>query len=74
MWHTKPHKDLKQRKLEIFNELTVAASLYFLFIFTDLCPDQTRKDDAGWGKVYLIGFNIVVNIYIYFSELIFPLK
>ena len=60
--HVKPYKDPKQGKMELFNELTVSVSLYFLFIFTDFCPDSTRRYQAGWGKVALIVTNLVVNV------------
>ena len=62
MIEAKPHKDPKQGKMELFNELTVSISLYFLFIFTDFCPDSTTRYQAGWAKVFLILTNLIINV------------
>lgn len=59
---SKPHKDIKQGRIEVFNELTVSISCYWLFIFTDLCPDSTRRYHAGWALVGLIVINLLVNV------------
>ena len=66
--HAKPHKDIKQGKVEIFNELTVSVAVYWLFIFTDLCNDSTRRYQAGWAKVLLILTNLLVNVTIMLIE------
>ena len=64
----KPHKDIKQGRVEIFNELTVSVAVYWLFIFTDLCNDSTRRYQAGWAKVLLILTNLLVNVTIMMIE------
>jgi hypothetical protein len=70
----KPHKNPKQGKLEVFNELTVSAACYWLFIFTDLCPDSTRRYQAGWAKVGIILTNLLVNVSVMMVESFFEYK
>lgn len=58
----KQHKCVRQGKIEIFNELTISLSGYFLFLFTDLVSNVDRKTQAGWALVALIVTNLVVNV------------
>jgi hypothetical protein len=60
--------------MELFNELTVSISLYFLFIFTDFCPDSTTRYKAGWAKVSLILTNLVINVSVMMVQSFFEYK
>jgi hypothetical protein len=70
----KPHKDIKQGRVELFNELTVSVAVYWLFIFTDLCNDSTRRYQAGWAKILLILTNLLVNVTIMMIETFYEYK
>jgi hypothetical protein len=65
---SKPHKDVKQGVMEVFNEITVSLAGYFLFVFTDLVPDDERRYQAGWALVILILTNLMVNVSIMLVE------
>lgn len=60
----RPHEDKATHYLEIFNELTLLAVLYFLPLFTDVVPDNKLKFKMGWAfnimlLVPLFGVNLV---------------
>ena len=59
--HSKPYKVPAQNYSDLFNEFTVMASGYFLFLFTDYIDDPVMSDHVGWALVGLLAFNIIIN-------------
>ena len=62
MTEVKPFADPLLNKLEIFNEITLILVLDTLFVFSDEF-NNAQKNQAGRIFIFLLGFNIVVQIY-----------
>jgi hypothetical protein len=48
-------------RIEIFNELCLLITSYFLFLFTDFVPDIKTRYMLGWAFIGISLFNIAVN-------------
>mmetsp|Transcript_5324 Transcript_5324/g.7133 ORF Transcript_5324/g.7133 Transcript_5324/m.7133 type:complete len:94 (-) Transcript_5324:1150-1431(-) len=59
--HYLPYKVSLQNKQEAFNEWTVLASSYHLFMFTNWISDEERRYELGWSFIALICVNVIIN-------------
>ncbi len=60
--YVRPFKDETFNNLEFFNEFTVIGCLIMCFIFTDFVDDAEIKRYTGWVMIFVVLFNISVNI------------
>lgn len=51
-------------RLEIFNEISIMAAAYHLFIFTDFEADPVQQYKAGWSIIAITTINIAINMLI----------
>jgi hypothetical protein len=53
-----------QRRLELFNETCTILWCHILVTFTDFVPDPERRYDMGFVLIFLVSFNMFVNLVI----------
>jgi hypothetical protein len=61
---TKPFEEPFMNRLEIFNEISIMAAAYHLFIFTDFEADPVQQYKAGWSIIAITTINIAINMLI----------
>ena len=64
--HYAPYKDRSQNRQEIFNEWTVLAGSYHLYMFTHYISDEERRYELGWSLIGLIALNVLFNFTVAF--------
>ena len=69
----KPYSDQLLNAIEIFNESSILALSYFMFMFTDLVPDPYVRYQLGWFFSAIIALNISLNWIVLFWRLLKPL-
>ena len=57
-----PMVDFLNNFTQIFNELIILVSCWSLFLFTNYVPDPRLRHKFGKGFIYLLGFNVIVNL------------
>ena len=57
-----PKEDKTQNILEIFNELSIIAINYHLFMLTDYVPNSDIQYQVGWSIIVFTTFNILANM------------
>ena len=57
-----PFEEYNMNKQEIFNELCVLTSSYFMILYTEFIGDYEMKYMIGWFQIGLIAFNIFGNM------------
>ncbi len=58
----RPFVEPRDNYMEIFNDFSLMASMYFCYVFTDFVPDAEMRYSIGKGFNYLILFNIGCNM------------
>ena len=61
-----PMEDNLNNAIHIFNEIMVLVCIWMMFLFTDYVPEPSTKYDLAWYLIYLIVFNITVNLGVFF--------
>ena len=67
----KPYKDQDANEWEIFNEIFVILISYTLMFLSQYDDDYEIRSMIGWGYCSLISFNLAVNAYKIFKNLVF---
>ena len=52
--------------MERFNELMISLVSIFMFLFSDILPDDRMKYDVGFYMVYSVVFMMAVNLVVVF--------
>jgi hypothetical protein len=73
MINVMPYTDNLLNGIEIFNELSLLVTSYFLLSFTDWVGEPEFRYTIGWTFTGFLGFNIFVNWCVLFYRLLQPL-
>lgn len=65
-----PYDDPLLNGMEIFNEVTLLALAYFMFLFSDFVPDAEVRYTLGWVFSGTIAFNLGVNWTVLMSRML----
>jgi len=57
----KPFSEPFLNRIEIFNEMALLVSSYFMFLFTDFVEDAQLRSKLGWAYIGIIAAMIGVN-------------
>ncbi len=63
-----PFKEVRQNRLEVFNELTILACALHLILFTEFLQDPLIRYDAGWSIIIIVLLNLAVNFAFIFKD------
>jgi hypothetical protein len=58
----KPFEEKLSNYMEMFNEITIMAITYHLFLLTDFMPDTKSQYDVGYSLIMITCLNILVNM------------
>ena len=61
-----PLKNGLTNAVQIFNEVIVIVSVWFIFNFTNFVADPLERYKLGWYFLYFIAFNVVINVAVLF--------
>ena len=64
-----PMSDKANNFIQIFNETAIWICISLLFVFTDVVGSPVDRYDYGQYFLYFIGFNIIVNLTVFFLSI-----
>ena len=64
-----PMSDKANNFIQIFNETAIWICISLLFVFTDVVESPVDRYDYGQYFLYFIGFNIIVNLIVFFLSI-----
>jgi len=62
--YIKPYTDTKLYRLEVFNESMILILSDMAFIFTDIVPNPTLKNQSAWFFVSFMFMCVMINLLI----------
>ena len=62
--------DWPNNAAQIFNEMSLLVICIMMFNFTDHVPNPKDRYEIGWYFLYIIYFNVVINLFIVISLII----
>ena len=57
-----PFKVRTLNRLELFNEVLVQISFYYMIIYSEFVPDANARYKVGWSNALLVASMVLINI------------
>mmetsp|Transcript_41717 Transcript_41717/g.63733 ORF Transcript_41717/g.63733 Transcript_41717/m.63733 type:complete len:109 (+) Transcript_41717:716-1042(+) len=58
----KPFESAGLGRMELFNELTIVVASCSLSLFSDYVPSANKQYHLGWGLIFFLSVNMIINI------------